>query len=71
MPLYLPVCRQHTGDTVMRKQVIRQKDLFEEASNERLLPAEALSEVVAQLALLMQSVIDAIETEVRDEQDPR
>jgi hypothetical protein len=54
----------------MRKQVIRQKDLFEEASNERLLPTETLSEVVAQLALLMQSVIDAIETEVRDEQDP-
>jgi hypothetical protein len=27
--------------------------------------------VVAQLALLMQSVIDAIEMEVRDEQDPR
>lgn len=55
----------------MRKQVIRQKDLFEEAGNERLLPAETLSEVVAQLALLMQSVIDAIETEVRNEQDPR
>jgi hypothetical protein len=71
MPLYLPVCRQHTGDAVMRKQVIRQKDLFEEAGNERLLPAETLSEVVAQLALLMQSVIDAIETEVRNEQDPR
>jgi len=49
----------------------QQKDLFEEASNERLLPTETLSEVVAQLALLMQSVIDAIETEVRDEQDPR
>jgi hypothetical protein len=30
-----------------------------------------LADVVAQLALLMQSVIDSIEMEVRDEQDPR
>ncbi|CAE6871109.1 hypothetical protein R69658_08157 [Paraburkholderia aspalathi] len=59
------------GDTVIRKQVIRQRGLFEEASNERLLPTETLSEVVTQLTLLMQSVIDAIEMEVRDEQDPR
>jgi hypothetical protein len=36
----------------MRKQVINQKDLFEEVGNERLLPAETLSEVAAQLALL-------------------
>ncbi|WP_211704262.1 hypothetical protein [Paraburkholderia aspalathi] len=56
---------------MIRKQVIRQRGLFEEASNERLLPTETLSEVVTQLTLLMQSVIDAIEMEVRDEQDPR
>ncbi|CAH2783620.1 MAG: hypothetical protein CBCREVIR_0878 [Candidatus Burkholderia crenata] len=55
----------------MRKQVIRQRDLFDKAHNETYLPAETLSEMVAQLALLMQSVIDAIEMEVRDEQDPR
>jgi hypothetical protein len=55
----------------MRKQAMKQKDLFEESSEEARLPAEVLADVVAQLALLMQSVIDSIEMEVRDEQDPR
>jgi len=55
----------------MRKQAMKQKDLFEESSKEGRLPAEVVVEVVAQLALLMQSVMDSIETEVRDEQDPR
>jgi hypothetical protein len=55
----------------MRKHVMRQHDLFEGNSEEGALPEEVLADVVAQLTLLMQSVIDAIETEVRDEQDPR
>lgn len=55
----------------MRKQAMKQKDLFEESNKEGRLPAEVVAEVVAQLALLMQSVIDSIEMEVRDEQDPR
>jgi hypothetical protein len=57
----------------MRKQSMKQRDLFEGSSDEGALPlpAEVLAEVVGQLALLMQSVIDAIETEVRDEQDLR
>jgi|GEM_PF-3909852 hypothetical protein len=55
----------------MRKQLMKQRDLFEGSSDEGALPAEVLAEVVGQLALLMQSVIDAIETEVRDEQDLR
>jgi hypothetical protein len=96
----------------MRKQAMKQKDLFGESSEEARLPAVVLVDVVAQLALLMQSssraavpvapvaresgrfdteycadlaatkgrrercsarilqpVIDAIEMEVRDEQD--
>jgi hypothetical protein len=63
----------------MRKRAMKQKDLFEESSEEVGLPAEVLVEVAAevlvevaaQLALLMQSVIHSIEMEVRDEQDPR
>jgi hypothetical protein len=54
----------------MRKRAMK-KDLFDESSEEVRLPAEVLANVVAQLALLMQSVIDSIEMEVRDEQDPR
>ncbi|SAL80284.1 hypothetical protein [Caballeronia telluris] len=54
----------------MRKQVMKQHDLFEGSSEEGPLPAEVLAEVVEQLTLLMQSVINAIEMEVRDEQDP-
>jgi hypothetical protein len=55
----------------MRKRPMKQKDLFAESSEEVGLPAEVLVEVAAQLALLMQSVIDSIEMEVCDEQDPR
>ena len=55
----------------MRKQVMKQHDLFEGSREEGSLPAEVLADVVAQLTLLMQSVIDAIEMEVHDEQDPR
>jgi hypothetical protein len=55
----------------MRKQAMKQHDLFEGSSEGGPLPAEVLAEVVAQLTLLMQSVIDAIEMEVLDEQDPR
>ena len=37
----------------MRKQMTRQKDLFEEAVREALVPEEMQPELVTQLALLM------------------
>ena len=53
----------------MRKQVARQQDLFNEAVQAVLVPLETQTDVVAQLAQLMQALIDAIKTEVRNEHD--
>jgi hypothetical protein len=53
----------------MRKQMTRQKELFEETVREALVPEEIQQELVMQLALLMFGLIDVIETEVHDEQD--
>ncbi|MGY6258224.1 hypothetical protein ACXIVK_32670 [Paraburkholderia caledonica] len=55
----------------MRKQMARQKDLFEEVVREALVPDEIQPALVTQLALLMFALIDVIETEVHDEQDRR
>lgn len=55
----------------MHKQMTRQKDLFEEAVREAVVPEEMQPELVTQLALLMFALIDVIETEVHDEQDRR
>lgn len=49
----------------------RQKDLFEEALGEAVVPKQMQPELVTQLALLMLALIDVIETEVHDEQDRR
>jgi hypothetical protein len=54
----------------MRKMMMQQ-DLFREAANVERMSEDLQAEVVAQLALLIQSVIDAVQREVRDEQDPR
>ncbi|KIG05024.1 hypothetical protein [Caballeronia grimmiae] len=53
----------------MRKQMTRQQDLFEEVVRGTLVSEEMQPELVTQLALLMFALIDAIETEVHDEQD--
>lgn len=55
----------------MRKQAMRQRDLFEESVQDALVPKEMQPELVTQLALLMYALIDAIEKEVQDEQDHR
>ncbi|WP_240975590.1 hypothetical protein [Paraburkholderia aromaticivorans] len=53
----------------MRKQMRRQKDLFEETVPDTLVPEEMQTDLVTQLALLMFALIDVIEAEARDEQD--
>ncbi|MFL9989494.1 hypothetical protein [Paraburkholderia sediminicola] len=55
----------------MHQQMTRQKDLFEEAVREALVPEEMQPELVTQLALLMFALVDIIETEMREEQDRR
>jgi hypothetical protein len=52
-------------------KTMMQQDLFREAGNVGRMSEDLQAEVVAQLALLIQSVIDAVQREVRDEQDPR
>jgi hypothetical protein len=54
----------------MRKTMMQQ-DLFREAVTVERMSEDLQAEVVTQLALLIQSVIDAVQREVRDEQDPR
>ena len=55
----------------MRKTMMKQQELFRETGNDEQMSEDLQAEVVAQLALLIQSVIDAVQREVRDEQDPR
>lgn len=55
----------------MRKTMTKQPDLFEETANDEQMSENLQAEVVAQLALLIHSVIDAVKREARDEQDPR
>jgi hypothetical protein len=55
----------------MRKAMKKQRDLFEETGNDEQMSEDLQAELVAQLALLIQSVIDAVQREARDEQDPR
>jgi hypothetical protein len=55
----------------MRKAMMKQQDLFEETGNDEQMSEDLHAEVVSQLALLIESVIDAVQREARDEQDPR
>jgi len=55
----------------MRKTMMKQQDLFWEVGNGEQMSEDLQAEVVAQLALLIQSVIDTVQREVHDEQDPR
>ena len=45
----------------MRKQVMRQRDLFEESVQGALVPKEMQPELVTQLAQLMYALIDVVE----------
>ena len=59
----------------MKYRAVQQQQLFgtviEDRNNPRLLPVPSQSELIALLAQLMKSVIDAIEREANDEQDHR
>ena len=53
----------------MRRQAMRQTDLFEESVQGELVPEQMQPELVTRLAQLMYALIDVIEREVHDEQD--
>ncbi len=55
----------------MRKPMRKQQDLFEETGSGDQMSEELKDEVTRQLALLIQSVVDAAKREVRDDEDPR
>lgn len=55
----------------MAKHRDRQQSLFDETKDVRPLPADAQTELVAQLALMMLALIDGLMKEVHDEQDRR
>ena len=55
----------------MVKRRDRQQSLFDETKEIMPLPAQAQTELVTQLALMMLALIDGFKTEVHDEQDRR
>lgn len=52
----------------MKRQRIRQADLFEQQIESRL-PTELQQSVIVQLAQLLRAVVEAIDKEVGNEQD--
>lgn len=70
MSFYPPQPWQLTKGIAMKRQQIRQPDLFERVARiESPLPTALHQSVIVQLARLMSMVVEAIDKEVVDEQD--